>query len=138
MKSLKAITSVLVFGIMMFAILSCSEENPVYERSWEDGPTDNGQLNVYAKIGTTSTYCGSASVKLYKTQEDRNSDNYYMQTITDPIEPATKPAIFANVEFDQYIVVATWYSSAGQKYMGAVQDLWVPKGKTTTITISML
>lgn len=137
MKNISRLLSLLFVTGMLFALNSCSEDNPVIERSWEEGPTENGTLEVFVKIGISTDYCAGAIVKLFKTKEDMDADNYFMMSVTDPQDPrpgSGHGALFKDVPFAQYWVQARWTTTGGAVLIGADQT-WVPKGKASVLTI---
>ena len=58
MKNIKAVLNVLFLGVLLFTFNSCTEDNPVIERTWEEGAKENGSLLVFVHINASSTYLG--------------------------------------------------------------------------------
>ncbi len=130
---MKKLIHLLVVGLLLISVNSCTEENPVIERTWSEGPTENGNLHVFVRKDVpTGAYCASAEVKVYASAEDRDNDNYLYFNLTDPDDPANKPAVFKNLPFGYYYIKVRWRQTPSEAWRIGTDETWVPKGTTIT------
>lgn len=138
MRIFRKFINLLAIGVIFLA-LSCSEDNPVIEKVVWLGPTDNGNLKVFVRYNMT--YFQGATVQIFKSKNDRDVGNVFMETATTDHGggPTGLYAIIYNLPYAKYFLKATFNDSGtGDFYMGT-EDLgtgvWVPKGTTTDIHI---
>ena len=137
MNKFKAVFGVMFLGLLMFTFNSCTEDNPVYERSWEEGPTTNGNLEVFVRMDDpTGAFLASAEVKLYLSQDDLDNGNFYKMNLTDPDDPANKGAYFKELPFNYYYIQVKWRQSSTDAWRMGTAETWVPKGTTITTHVT--
>jgi len=133
MIKVKHLFRLLLIGVIFMTFNSCTEENPVIERTWKEGPTENGDLNVYVRKDVeTGAYLASAEVKIYTSVADRDADNYIAFNLTDPDDPINKPAVFKSLDFGYYYIKVKWRESPTDAWRIGTDETWVPKGTTIT------
>jgi len=127
-----------VLGSMVFVNNSCVEDNPtIILPDKYTGPTENGNLEVFARKGTpTGPYLGNAVVKIFLTDVDRTNNNVYQSNVTDPDDPIARGALFSSLPFQKYFISVSWTGADGL-WMG-VGESFVPKGTTTKYHVTCI
>ena len=139
MKILRKLMNLLAVGILFVAFNTCTQDNPVIEKTVWLGPTDNGNLQIFVRY--FNTYFGAATVQIFKTKADRDAGNVFMETATTDhgSGPTGYYANFYNLPYARYYLKATYNDTGtGDFYVGtedAGNGVWVPKGTTTSVHI---
>jgi len=140
MKIMRKLMNLLFIVVLFMAFNTCTEDNPVYERSVWLGPTANGSLKIFVRYNMTYFGAG-AVVQLFKTSADRDVGNVYIETgCTSHGAGATDQyAIIINLDYAKYYLKGTYdETSTGRYYVGYEENksgIWVPKGTETSVHI---
>jgi len=142
MKKITSLLNIGILTILFFSIISCTEDNPVIERTWAEGCVDPGTLEVFVKIGQISTnYASGAEVYIYADKDSYDNGeteiDFDLTDADDPRPGSGEGALFT-LPFSAYFVYARWRESASYPWKtGAQENVFVPTCNHTEITVAI-
>lgn len=110
MRTYRFFLSTFLMGAVLLLVgNSCTEQNPVYEKTIVTSDGAPGDLEVFVRIGTEAgPFASSAEVRIYLTEQDRTNNIPYGFQITDPDDPIKKGALFVGLPYAKYYIQARW------------------------------
>lgn len=139
MKKFKSIFALAIALTALMTMSSCSEDVPVYETYEYQGPTENGNLKVFAR--QDMIYFQGAIVKVYLSNQARQNDEAFITTLTEShgASPSDSYAIINDLDpKTYYLFVSTEYN--GETIIGKEDGgngIFVPKGVTSSIHVQL-
>jgi hypothetical protein len=140
MRSLRFLLGTFLMGTVLLLVgNSCTEQNPVYEKTIVTKDGTPGDLEVFVRIGTVAgPYASSAEVRIYLTEQDRTNNIPYGFNLTDPDDPIMKGALFVGLPFAKYYIQARWRATPTDPWKIGNDESFVPLGKKTQHHITVI